>query len=346
MPISHQYQTHAVGHADDRSGLVLVCTESAAAAILPDALQSLPEIAWCASADGATLAANARWHALTGMADGPFALADWVAAMHVDDRPGLTDDWVASIAAGTPLDAAVRYRCADGNFAWMQVRMAPVHDSVGAIGHWVGVGSGIDRLKASEARAALIADELAHRVGNIFAVVGGMLALSARAQPEAADFARATAARIAALATAHAFIWPPGQDGNAAPQSAGTLIDLLLRPYSTPDGPKIDVVGNGAVITGVVATCVTLIVHELATNAAKHGALSGRAGHLTVRLRATRTHLTVIWSEQGGPAIPHPPARSGFGTGLIDRVARLGQVAQMRRWWRPTGLIMVLRLAL
>ena len=332
--------------APQASALSLVPVKSDDNLAMPDGMQSLPEMAWCASADGTRFVGNARWHAVTGMADVRFALADWLEAMHADDRSHLAGDWANSVETGTALETVVRHRCAGGGFAWMQVRMQPVRDEIGAICHWFGVGADIDRLKTSEASAVLIANELAHRIGNIFAVVGGMLSLSAREQPEAAQFAKSTAARIAALATAHAFIWPPMLGGDAAPQQVSTLIGLLLLPYGTPDGPEISVSGDDAVVVGTAATCVTLIIHELATNAAKHGALSCRDGRLTVRLRRSPTHLTIIWSEHGGPAIVQPPTRTGFGTGLIDRVTRLGQVARARRWWRRDGLLMVLRLTL
>ena len=328
------------------AALSLVPVDANNMLVMPDGMQSLPEMAWCASADGARLVGNTRWHAVTGMTDGSFVLADWLAAIHADDRSDFAEAWAHSLETGTDLEAIVRHGCSGGGFAWMQVRMRPVRDVVGTVCHWTGIGANIDRLKTSEASAVLIANELAHRIGNIFAVVGGMLTLSAREQPEAATFAKSTAERIAALATAHAFIWPPLLGGDAAPQQVSTLIDMLLRPYGTPDGPEITVSGDDAVIVGTVATCITLIIHELATNAAKHGALSCSDGRLAVRLRRSPTHLTIIWSEHGGPTILHPPTRTGFGTGLIDRVTRLGQVARARRWWRRDGLLRVLRVAL
>lgn len=345
-PHHSQDEAQHPGAAQQSISLSLVAAGQEVSPTMPEGLQMLPEIAWCASADGARFVGNDRLHAVTGTAAKLFSAADLLRVIHEDDRPALAQAWVNSVDTGTTLEAMVRLHCADGGFAWVLVRAAPVRDIVGMICHWVGIATVVDALKTGEAKAMLIADELAHRIGNIFAVVGGILALSARDQPAAADFACTTAARIAALATAHAFIWPPASGGDAAPQQVGSLIKLLLQPYDTPDGPQIVISGDEAVISGTTATYLTLIIHELATNAAKHGALSRNAGQLAVRLRRTRTRLVIIWSERGGPAILQTPARTGFGTGLIDRVARMGKVVRARRWWHHDGLVMGLRLTL
>ena len=342
MPHVPTSSNHPQQQADAGTALAGVMSLANGASILPAALQMLPEMAWYASADGRLFVGNDRVLARTGKADAVFASADWLHALHEDDRSTVATSWAAGIATGAPFEAVARHRCTLGGFGWVQVRAVPVRDADGILLHWVAIATDVDDLKTKEARAVLIANELAHRNGNIFAVIAGMLALSTRAQPEAANFARTMAARIAALATAHAFIWPPTQCGDAPPQPVARLIELLVKPYGAPDGPQIVVAGNDAVVDGAAATCITLIIHELATNAAKHGALSSVDGRLDVRLRRTPTMLTIIWAERGGPGIVQPPSRSGFGTGLIDRVTRLGPVSRARRWWRPNGLVMAL----
>ena len=314
------------------------------APFMPDGLRTLPEMAWCASADGRCFVGNDIWRSVNGSLDAAFSLADWTAATHADDRPVLIKTWTSSIADGSPFDAVLRHRGANGDVSWRQIRAVPVHVAAGAIDHWVGIASDVNRIKANETKMTVVADELSHRIGNIFTVIGGMLALSARDEPEATRFAQATAARIAALATAHTYIWPPAAGGDAAIQPVGSLITLLMQPYAVPGGPQVAVTGDDAILVGAAATCVTLLIHELATNAAKHGALSRPQGRVAIRMKRLGNQLTIVWSERGGPAIVNSPVRTGFGTGLIDRVTRLGPVTRTRRWWHHAGLMMVIRL--
>ncbi len=313
---------------------------------MPEGLQTLPEIAWCVTADGLFLVGNDRWSAVTGLAGTLFSSADWLQAIHVEDRPAASDAWSHGIASAEPFEAVFRLCRADGGHCWVVARVAPIRDDAGVVLYWTGVATDIDAVKTSEARSALIATELAHRIGNIFAVVGSMLALSARGQPEVAAFARATAARITSLGAAHAFIWPMDAGRDAAPPALTGLLGVLLDAYVTPDGPKIDVCGDNVPISAALASCVTLIVHELATNAAKHGALTSRDGHIAVRIRHSATGLMILWAERGGPAIDHRPTRTGFGTGMIDRIIRLTHGARARRWWRREGLMIALRFPL
>ena len=311
--------------------------------VLPEGLRALPEICWCASTDGRSFVGNDRWHTVTGLAD---AGGDWTEAVHVDDREALAAHWHNSVANGTSFEATVRLSHADGGCVWVLARAVAVRDDGGSVRYWLGTATDIDAIKTGTAEAQLIAGELAHRIGNIFAVVGSVLVLSAREFPEAAEFSRTVAARIAALATSQALIWPPALAGEPAAQRAQELIARLLHAYGDLDGPHISQSGDDVAIDAATATCIALIVHELATNAAKYGALSNPNGHLAVRLRRMPTHLTMLWSETGGPAIALPPTRSGFGSALTARLIKLGQASRLRRRWRTGGLFLAIRFTL
>ena len=311
--------------------------------VLPEGLRGFAEICWCASADGHSMVGNDRWHTVTGIAD---AGGDWTRAVHAEDRAALDACWRDSIANGTPFEATVRLDRTAGGCVWVLARAVAVLDGNGSVRHWLGTATDIDAIKTGTAEAQLIAAELAHRIGNIFAVVGSVLALSAREYPEAAEYSRTAAARIAALGTSHAFIWPAALAGEPTMQRAKGLIARLLQPYGDVGGPYIDQSGDDVAIDSATATCITLIVHELATNAAKYGSLSNRNGRLAVRLRRTPGHLTLLWSESGGPAITELPARSGFGSALTARLTKLGQVSHLRRRWRSDGLFLAIRFTL
>jgi len=124
------------------------------------------------------------------------------------------------------------------------------------------------------------------------------------------------------------------------------LLKMLLRPYASAGGPSIEISGGDGHVGKSTATCLALMVHELATNALKHGALSCPNGRLKVRIRLTAERLSLVWHESGGPELGHVPDQQGFGTALIDRVTRGGQTSRVRRWWRRDGLVIGLWLRL
>lgn len=305
---------------------------------LPAALALLPEMAWVAAADGHGVAFNDRWQAVTGIDSATFT-----AQAHPDDREAVEARWQASLADGSPFEASFRLRRADGRYLWVLARAVLVPGSVPV---WTGIATDIDALKSSEDHATLVAGELAHRIGNIFGVVSSVLALSARERPEAAAFVHSARARIAALATAHGHILAPDAGGGAPKHRLQALIRLLLLPYQAVGGPLVEISGDDMEISGQAVTSVALVVHELATNAVKHGALSCPQGCSAVRVRKAAGHVAIVWSETGGPAISESPTRQGFGTALIDRVMKMSDDARARRWWRPEGLAVVMRLRL
>lgn len=312
-----------------------------AASSLSQDLDALPEIAWSTSTRGHTTSANQRWLAHTGL-DAP-AMQDWTEAVHPDEQTTVRHKWAESLASGAPFEATVRLRRADGRFGWVIARAAAGRNADGAVTRWLCTAADIDALKASETQVSLVAGELAHRIGNVFAVIDSILVLSARIRPEAADFAASARARIEALAQANDYIWPQSPAADAPPERLHGLFELLLRPYAEEGGPEIELSGDDAPIGASAATFIALIFHELATNAVKYGALSGHLGRLVVRTRRSPRHLTIIWAETGGPAIRSSPDQQGFGTALVDRAMKMGLASRSRRWWRPTGLAIAMR---
>lgn len=193
------------------------------------------------------------------------------------------------------------------------------------------------RNKLEEARRLLIR-ELNHRVKNVFAIVAAIVATSATRAISPKDFSEKLQGRIQALARAHELIYA----GHADPvevESGAQLRDLVraaLAPHAS-DRQRI-VEGSDVEVRPSAVTSVALLLHELATNAAKYGALSTPEGKVVVTWSVRDQRLVLSWSELGGPAIGAPPPHTGFGTQLIELSVTGNLGGQIRQDWEATGL--------
>ena len=193
----------------------------------------------------------------------------------------------------------------------------------------------------------LVALELSHRIKNVFALVSGLVALSARDQPEMRDFAQAVQARIQALARAHNYLL--SQDRYSTPpedrETVQGLLGVLTAPYQGRLSRTITIEGDDAPVGVHSAGTLALIVHELATNAAKYGALSNENGTVRIVCEQADQRYSIEWREEGGPPVLGEPERRGFGTKLTERFAAVGRI-DIRRSWRPEGLRVLISMPL
>lgn len=177
-------------------------------------------------------------------------------------------------------------------------------------------------LREAHHRVDLLNRELNHRVKNLFSVVLAIISLSARQRPEQRALIEDVRARINALALAHSVT--QGEEG-MRPVSLHELIVQTLSPYGVNDGQRITVDAGHAVLPLHQITPIGLILHELATNAVKYGALSDDKGTLSVRCeeesRDGGRYLNLHWREENGSQLPLNETNStskGFGTTMID----------------------------
>jgi two-component sensor histidine kinase len=192
-------------------------------------------------------------------------------------------------------------------------------------------------LKLAQTERDLIAQELGHRIKNLFAVVSSLISLCARSQPEARPFAATLQARLGALATANEFVRRHRSD--SGPPIGTHNIHDLLATLTAAYQPRISVLGEDVEIGPHAATSVALIVHELCTNAVKYGALSKDGGSVTLRTERSQDAYRLTWQEQGGPLVEATPSHRGFGTTLSERVVSVRLKAEVLQDWRPEGLV-------
>ncbi|MGJ3265378.1 MAG: sensor histidine kinase [Salinarimonas sp.] len=225
---------------------------------------------------------------------------------------------------------------ADGEVRHAISTKFPLRDDHGMV---IGVGSistDITERKRAERHRALLVDELNHRVKNTLALVQSLARQSfAHAQDRQGALA-AFEGRLRALAASHDVLTRRSWEGAPLDVLAreafdGCAVELERLVIS---GPPVPLVPKQAVN-------VTLALHELCTNARKHGALSGDAGRVSLTWRIEPgPRLAVEWRESGGPAIA-PPPRNGFGLRMIEGVLRSELDATVRFSFAPEGFACV-----
>ncbi len=124
------------------------------------------------------------------------------------------------------------------------------------------------------------------------------------------------------------------------------LVHKVLSPYVDLAGPegslRAEIDGPEIMVSAESATSVALIVHELATNAAKYGALSLPDGRIQISWVVTKGRFALSWKEIGGPRITSPPKQEGFGTVLIRRSVSTQLAGDLVFHWNPDGLVVLL----
>jgi PAS domain S-box-containing protein len=308
---------------------------------------SMPQMVWSTRPDGHHDYYNARWYEFTGAPAGSTDGEGWNGMFHPEDQERAWAKWRQSLETGDPYEIEYRLRRHDGAYRWTLGRARAVRGVDGRISRWFGTCTDIHDHKQLAEQESLLSRELSHRIKNIFSVISGLIALSARRFPHAADFARDLRERIVALGRAHDFVRPHAVAGQARRMTRlSQLLAELLKPYGTEDENRVRIVGDEAEIDDQAATPLALVFHELATNAAKYGALSRPEGRVTITSRLDAGNLVVEWAETGGPAVKGAPTEEGFGSTLALLSTETQLAGKLAKDWRPEGLAVTLTLPL
>ena len=312
--------------------------------VLADAM---PQMVWSTQPDGFHDYYNARWYEFTGVPAGTTDGEGWNDMFHVDDQERAWTVWRHSLETGEPYEIEYRLKHHSGTYRWALGRAVAIRDDDGQITRWFGTCTDIDELKKLEQGRELVSQELSHRIKNIFAVVTALVALSARQYPEAKAFSASLRTRIAALARAHEFVRPHTE--TSKPTIGATTLHAFLadlfKAYADEAGaPRVVIQGDDAVFDDQAATSVALLFHELATNAAKYGSLSEKAGQVALSTALEEDRFILTWTETGGPPVTGTPSRNGFGSSLATLSVQGQLGGRLEREWRPEGLHIVVDL--
>ena len=271
-------------------------------------------------------------HQIFGVTPGEFASTPESvrALIHPEDLMTLQFGVDALLRDGVPFQSEFRVCQPSGSVRWCIGSAAASRDDNGRIVRISGVTIDITERKEAEERQALLAQEVDHRAKNALALVQSLLRLTKA--KDIAQYVQAVEGRINALSHVHAILAQSRWIG------AGLrgLVEEELEPYR-PGAKKISVSGPDILLKPAAAQTLALVLHELATNAAKYGSLSVPTGTLDVSWQLAGDNLAVQWIEEGGPSIKKPQFE-GFGSKVmfasIDR--QLGGSSDFD--WREGGL--------
>lgn len=219
-------------------------------------------------------------------------------------------------------------------------------DDAGIVGRIMyGIFIDVTGRKQAEEGHELLAGEMSHRVKNLLAIATGLTEITSRSAKTTADMAQELTHRLTALGRAHDLVRPlPGQGGKAA--LLGDLFTVLLAPYDDMGAfsgrVRVSVPRMG--VGEQAATTLALVVHELATNSLKYGALSSPEGVLDIACAPHDTEVTVVWTERGGPPVEALTGDGGYGSKLLNRGMTVQLGGSISCDWNPEGVIVTLKM--
>ena len=277
------------------------------------------------------------------------SLRHWAELLHPDDRQAVLDN-LPRVLRGERVEAEYRIRRAsDGAVRWIRDTGFPILDGTGRVRRVAGLAQDVTDQREAEQQQRLLLNELNHRVKNALAGVQALAAQTARggAAGNPGAFLRAFEERLIALARAHDMLTREGWRS----ASLSEVVRETLAPHNgaaarvSASGPELRLVPGAAV-------ALHMAFHELATNAAKYGALSVPSGRVEVEWSVAQAAndapavLRISWRERGGPPVAGPPARPGFGTRFLERALARQLGGEARFAFEPGGVEFHLRLPL
>lgn len=269
----------------------------------------------------------------------PVNYAVFAAGVHSADLPGVEAQLAAALEPGSQGHFAMEYRVINrvtGEIRWV-VANGDVTFEDGVATRTVGTVRDISAAKQAEADRQLLLEELNNRVKNTLATVKAIATQTLRGEGVSEAARTAFDGRLMALAAAHDALIE--QHWTSA--SLVEVVGKALAPHVSRAGDRLNVEGDDTRLNAHSALALTMCLHELATNAAKYGALSNDAGHVRISWSAADDRLVLRWEEHGGPPV-QPPTTRGFGSKLLERVIAGDLRGESQMIFAPEGLICVI----
>lgn len=267
---------------------------------------------------------------------------DLSAHIHPADRDRVRLAFAATRSIEGPFEIDFRIMIGD-ELRWISTR-GQGDDAGIAKGVMFGIFIDATPRKQAEEGRELLAGEMSHRVKNLLSIASGLTAITSRSTKTVDEMAHELTLRLTALGRAHDLVRPvPGQ--TKAPSALlGDLLTVLLAPYDDLGAfsGRIRVSVPRMRVGEASTTIFALVIHELATNSVKYGALSCDTGMLDVSCSARDEAVTIIWTESGGPEPKKSKNMSGYGSKLIQRSITQQMKGSIKYDWLEQGLVVTL----
>ncbi|MBY6057898.1 PAS domain-containing protein [Leisingera daeponensis] len=242
---------------------------------------------------------------------------------------------VRKLLAGQSVDTVeiVNYR-KDGSAFLNALQIGPVLDPEGRVRYFFGSQLDVSAKRAAERQAQALADrELRHRLGNIVNVMSVIIRMSAQEETSGSELGRILTGRLEALGKAH--IDSIVQPARSTPELRALALQLL-SVYAPMGRRQVLLSGTEYALPEHLISPLTLVLHELATNAVKHGAFSCAGGKVQLSWSADGQALQLRWEESGGPAVSVPRRR--HGSAIIRKLVSASG-GSLDFDWQATGLV-------
>jgi PAS domain S-box-containing protein len=284
----------------------------------------LPAAAWLSGANGDLEFINQAMADALGRPRRALLGDGWMRGIEPEDRPRLLAARAQARAAHRSFHYEGRFRRPDGDLRIIKLYGRPRFDRQGAFRGHVGIAEDVTATREHERQQRLLIDELNHRVKNTLATVQSVVHHTIRDHGAPTELERAIIERLMALSAAHDLLSREHWEG----AELGEIIAEVTRPYD--HAGRIWMGGPRVLLSPKTAVALSMGLHELSTNAAKHGALSTPDGHIDVSWTKSDGTTALEWRESGGPPTTEgEPA--GFGSLLLGRVlpAELGHAVEL-----------------
>ncbi len=287
--------------------------------------------------DGRFLHCNPAYEAMLGYREIELRPLAYVDVVHPQDRAANLAEVKRLTNGDVPsFEVISRYVRKTGEIVWVQKFVSLLRDGEGRPNRIVALVTDMTERKRYEEHLGLLLREVNHRAKNMLGLVQVVAKQTVATSPR--DFVERFSDRLRSLAAS--------QDLLVQEDWSGVALDMLVRSqlahFEQLIGNRIQFVGPPLKLAATAAQTIGMALHELGTNAGKHGALSGEHGRVTLTWNVIDAHedgprFTITWLEDGGPPVT-APARRGFGSTVIGEMCRMGLDASVAVDYAPTGL--------
>ena len=306
--------------------------------VLARIVEQSSDVIWMADAEGRAFFLNDAARQMLGP-NGEIATMRIIDFVAHEDRQAVLDEVMPAVDARGDWEGELRVRNLEsGEITPVLYNIFQLHDAAGDLVGYGAVAKDISVQKREQQRRADLTRELLHRMKNTLAMVQAIVTQTFRAANGDAAVKEAILGRLSALARAQDVLTVTAGDG----ADINEVLKTALAPHRSGQG-RFSVSGPPVALAAPQALGLSLALHELATNAAKYGALSGNEGRVTIAWNVSEAAgIDFRWTETGGPPV-HPSPKAGLGTRLIEQIVPSYFNGQATLNFDPAGIEFRLR---